>query len=74
MQIAMGAKRRWTVLIIVDESIVSQAPRLGGVGGGGAGAGHQRLGLKSLPVSTSGAGHRYHLDHMRMAIFLGCTS
>ena len=73
MQIAMGAKRRWTVLIIVNESIVSQSPRFG-AGRGGEGAGHQRLGLKSLPVSTSGAGHRYHLDHMRMAIFLGCTS
>ena len=39
MPITIGAKRRWTVLIIVNESSVSQSPRFGagrGVWGEGA--------------------------------------
>ena len=39
MPITIGAKRRWTVLIIVNESTVSQSPRFGagrGVRGEGA--------------------------------------
>ena len=39
MPITIGAKRRWTVLIIVNESTVSQSPRLSagrGVWGEGA--------------------------------------
>jgi hypothetical protein len=39
MPITIGAKRRWTVLIIVNELTVSQSPRVGagrGVWGEGA--------------------------------------